>query len=131
MISQAKCFKVAKGLVEISLDQKGRADEEKIIQVITELKKQPRSKSLPIMRNFLCLINHKINKYEGHLEKSDSTNDSAKIISENISKAKKIQINFKTTENNSLIAGFRLRIGDDVFEDSIANRISRLKKSLN
>jgi hypothetical protein len=64
MISQAKCFKVAKGLVEISLDQKGRADEEKIIQVITELKKQPRSKSLPIMRNFLCLINHNINMYE-------------------------------------------------------------------
>jgi F0F1-type ATP synthase delta subunit len=33
-------------------------------------------------------------------------------------------------KNEPLIAGFKLRIGDDVYEDSLSSRISRLKKSL-
>jgi F0F1-type ATP synthase delta subunit len=30
----------------------------------------------------------------------------------------------------SLIAGFRVKIGDDVYEDSIANRLNNVRKAL-
>jgi F-type H+-transporting ATPase subunit delta len=89
------------------------------------------SHSLPVLRNFLSLIKTKINSYEGYLEKADPSSDSSSnLISENISQAHGKRIDFVIEENNSLIAGFRLRIGDDVYEDSIASRIARLKKSL-
>ena len=131
MLKEANSFSIAKRLVEISLNEEGRVDPEKINLILAELRNKPMSHSLPVLRNFLSLIKTKINSYEGYLEKADpSTDSSSNLISENISQAHGKRIDFVIEENNSLIAGFRLRIGDDVYEDSIASRIARLKKSL-
>ena len=131
MLKEANSFSIAKRLVEISLNEEGRVDPEKISSILAELRNKPMSHSLPVLRNFLSLIKTKINSYEGYLEKADPSSDSSSnLISENISQAHGKRIDFVIEENNSLIAGFRLRIGDDVYEDSIASRIARLKKSL-
>jgi F-type H+-transporting ATPase subunit delta len=131
MLKEANSFSIAKRLVEISLNEEGRVDPEKINLILAELRNKPMSHSLPVLRNFLSLIKTKINSYEGYLEKPDpSSYSSSNLISENISQAHGKRIDFVIEENNSLIAGFRLRIGDDVYEDSIASRIARLKKSL-
>ena len=131
MLKEANSFSIAKKLVEISLNEEGRADPEKINLILAELRNKPISHSLPILRNFLTLVKTKINSYEGYLEKVDPSSDSSSnIISENISQARGKKIDFVIEENKALIAGFRLRIGDDVYEDSIASRIARLKKSL-
>jgi F-type H+-transporting ATPase subunit delta len=131
MLKEANSFSIAKRLVEISLNEEGRVDPKKINLILAELRNKPVSHSLPVLRNFLSLIKTKINSYEGYLEKADPSSDSSSnLISENISQAHGKRIDFVIEENNSLIAGFRLRIGDDVYEDSIASRIARLKKSL-
>jgi F-type H+-transporting ATPase subunit delta len=118
-------------LVVLSLNEEGRVEPEKINNILTELKKEPVRRALPILRNFLILIKQHINTYEGSIEKSDSNVDStSNLISDNISKARGKKINLVIKENESLVAGFRMRIGDDVYEDSIASRIARLKKSL-
>lgn len=131
MLKEANSFSIAKRLVEISLNEEGRVDPDKINFILAELRNKPMSLSLPVLRNFLSLIKTKINSYEGYLEKTDPSSDSSSnLISENISQAHGKRIDFVIEENNSLIAGFRLRIGDDVYEDSIASRIARLKKSL-
>ena len=131
MLKEANSFSIAKRLVEISLNEEGRVDPEKINLILAELRNKPMSHSLPVLRNFLSLIKTKINSYECYLEKPDPSSDSSSnLISENISQAHGKRIDFVIEENNSLIAGFRLRIGDDVYEDSIASRIARLKKSL-
>ncbi|MDG0964361.1 MAG: F0F1 ATP synthase subunit delta [Opitutales bacterium] len=131
MLKDSKSLKIAKGLVELSLNEEGRVEPEKINQILTELKNEPTRRSLPILRKFLTLIKQQINTYEGSLEKFDSNADSSSnLISDNISQARGKKINLVIKENKSLIAGFRMRIGDDVYEDSIASRIARLKKSL-
>lgn len=131
MLKEANSLSIAKRLVEISLNEEGRVDPDKINFILAELRNKPMSFSLPVLRNFLSLIKTKINSYEGYLEKTDPSSDSSSnLISENISQAHGKRIDFVIEENNSLIAGFRLRIGDDVYEDSIASRIARLKKSL-
>lgn len=131
MLKEANSLSIAKRLVEISLNEEGRVDPDKINFILAELRSKPMSLSLPVLRNFLSLIKTKINSYEGYLEKADPSSDSSSnLISENISQAHGKRIDFVIEENNSLIAGFRLRIGDDVYEDSIASRIARLKKSL-
>ena len=131
MLKDSKSLKIANGLVELSLNEEGRVEPEKINQILTELKNEPTRRSLPILRKFLTLIKQQINTYEGSLEKFDSNADSSSnLISDNISQARGKKINLVIKENKSLIAGFRMRIGDDVYEDSIASRIARLKKSL-
>jgi len=131
MLKEAKSLKIAKGLVELSLDEEGRVVSDKISYILTELKNEPVPRALPILRKFLTLIKQKINTYEGSLEKFDSNADSSSnLISDKISHARGKKINLVIQENKSLIAGFRMRIGDDVYEDSIASRIARLKKSL-
>ncbi len=131
MLKESKSLKIAKCLVELSLNEEGRVEPEKINQILTELKNEPTRRSLPILRKFLTLIKQQINTYEGSLEKFDSNADSSSnLISDNISQARGKKINLVIKENKSLIAGFRMRIGDDVYEDSIASRIARLKKSL-
>ena len=131
MLKEAKSSKIAKGLVVLSLNEEGRVELEKINHILTELKKEPARRALPILRKFLTLIKRQINTYEGSLEKFDSNADSSSnLISDKISHARGKKINLVIQENKPLIAGFRMRIGDDVYEDSIASRIARLKKSL-
>ena len=131
MLKEAKSFKIAKGLATIALNAEGRVDQEKIGLILSELRKEPTGRSLPILRNFLKIIRQKINSYEGCLEKYNSKADSSSnLIAEKLSQTLGNKIDLVIKENKSLIAGFRLRIGDDVYEDSIASRISRLKKSL-
>lgn len=131
MLKESKSSKIAKGLVVLSLNEEGRVESEKINHILTELKKESTRRALPILRNFLTLIKQHIKTYEGSIEKSDSNVDStSNLISDNISKARGKKINLVIKENKSLVAGFRVRIGDDVYEDSIASRIARLKKSL-
>jgi F0F1-type ATP synthase delta subunit len=131
MLKEANSFSIAKRLVEISLNEEGRVDPEKIKLILAELRKKPMSHSLPVLRNFLSLTKTKINSYEGYLEKVDPSSDSSSnLISESVSQDRGKKIDFVIEENNDLIAGFRLRVGDDVYEDSIACRIARLKKSL-
>jgi F-type H+-transporting ATPase subunit delta len=131
MLKESKSSKIAKGLVVLTLNEEGRVEPEKINNILTELKKESTRRALPILRNFLILIKQHINTYEGSIEKSDSNVDStSNLISDNISKARGKKINLVIKENKSLVAGFRVRIGDDVYEDSIASRIARLKKSL-
>ena len=131
MLKEANSFSIAKNLVEISLNEEGRVDPGKIKLILAELRNKPISHALPILRNFLSVVKTKIDSYEGYLEKVDPFSDSSSnIISENISQAHGRKIDFVIEENKALIAGFRLRIGDDVYEDSIASRIARLKKSL-
>jgi F-type H+-transporting ATPase subunit delta len=131
MLKETKSLKIAKGLVVLSLDEEGRVVSDKISYILNELKNEPVPRALPILRKFLTLIKQKINTYEGSLEKFDSNADSSSnLISDKISHARGKKINLVIQENKSLIAGFRMRIGDDVYEDSIASRIARLKKSL-
>ena len=131
MLKEAKSFKIAKGLATIALNAEGRVDQEKIGLILSELRKEPTGRSLPILRSFLRIIRQKINSYEGCLEKYNSKADSSSnLIAEKLSQTLGNKIDLVINENKSLIAGFRLKIGDDVYEDSIASRISRLKKSL-
>jgi F-type H+-transporting ATPase subunit delta len=131
MLKEAKSLKIAKGLAAISLNAEGRVDQEKVGLILSELRNEPIGRSLPILRSFLKIIRQKVNSYEGFLEKYNSQADStSNLIAEKLSQTLGNKIDLVINENKSLIAGFRLKIGDDVYEDSIASRISRLKKSL-
>ena len=131
MAKNTKSLKVAKVLLFSSINGEGRVDEQKIKEILIELKKQPRSKTLPILKALLSLVRQKIRSYEGHVEIGSSNIDEiSNILSQNLSDSFNSKIDLLSSTNNSLISGFRLRIGDDVYEDSLLQRINRLQKAL-
>jgi F-type H+-transporting ATPase subunit delta len=131
MSKDSKALKIAKGLILLSLNDDGKADQQRVEEVISELRKEGVSKSLPILQHYLTLMKRKINSYQGVLETSTNENSTlSKILSEKLLEAMGSKIDLVQEKNEPLIAGFKLRIGDDVYEDSLSSRISRLKKSL-
>ena len=131
MSKDSKALKIAKGLLLLSLNDEGRAEQQRVEKVISELRKEGVSKSLPILQHYLTLMKRKINSYQGVLETSTNENSAlSKILSEKLPKAMGKKVDLVLEKNEPLIAGFKLRIGDDVYEDSLSSRISRLKKSL-
>ena len=131
MSKDSKALKIAKGLILLSLNNDGKADQQRVEEVISELRKEGVSKSLPILKHYLTLMKRKINSYQGVLETSTNENSTlSKILSEKLLTAMGNKIDLVQEKNEPLIAGFKLRIGDDVYEDSLSSRISRLKKSL-
>ena len=131
MSKDSKALKIAKGLILLSLNDEGKADQQRVEEVISELRKEGVSKSLPILQHYLTLMKRKINSYQGVLETSTNENSTlSKILSEKLLKVMGSKIDLVQEKNEPLIAGFKLRIGDDVYEDSLSSRISRLKKSL-
>lgn len=131
MSKDSKALKIAKGLILLSLNDDGKADQQRVEEVISELRKEGVSKSLPILQHYLTLMKRKINSYQGVLETSTNENSTlSNILSEKLLTAMGNKIDLVQEKNEPLIAGFKLRIGDDVYEDSLSSRISRLKKSL-
>lgn len=131
MSKDTKALKIAKGLLLLSLNNEGKADKERVKEIISELRKEGISKSIPILQHYLTLMKRKINSYQGVLETSSNENSNlSKIFSEKLTQEKGNKIDLVQVKNEPLIAGFKLRIGDDVYEDSLSSRISRLKKSL-
>ena len=131
MAKHRKSLKVAKALLFSSINREGRVDEQKIKEILIELRKQPRSKTLPILKALLSLVRQKIRSYEGHVAIGSSNIDKVSdILSQNLSDSFNSKIDLLSSTNNSLISGFRLRIGDDVYEDSLLQRINRLQKAL-
>lgn len=131
MAKNTKSLKVAKALLFSSINREGRVDEQKIKEILIELRKQSRSKTLPILKALLSLVRQKIRSYEGHVEIGSSNIDKVSdILSQNLSDSFNSKIDLLSSTNNSLISGFRLRIGDDVYEDSLLQRINRLQKAL-
>lgn len=132
MTVESTSAKIAQKLIEESLNNNQKFDLEKVQEVISELKKLPKSKCLSILRSYLKLVKLKIGSYECIVEKTGAIDDSnfSENISNNLPKVGETKPDLKLTSNEDLIAGFRLRLGDDVYEDSIANRLSRLRKSL-
>jgi len=131
MSSYSKNFKLAKALLIESLDNEGKIDKSKVVEILDELKKVSRNRTISILKIFLSLVSRKINTYEAKLNLAYADEELIpKSIKNNYNDSNNSSIDIISTQDESLISGFRLQVGDDVYEDSILNRINRLKKSL-
>ena len=58
------------------------------------------------------------------------SSDKLDFIKENISRKLNKQINIKTHINKSLLGGIQLRIGNTIIDNSLSNKLTKLKNSL-
>ena len=130
MSSSNKVFKVAQLLLNQSIGENGRIDSEKVSAILKELRENPPAKHIEILKRFGFLVRRHMSSYQVSLEYkggdgSEITNSLCRknLIDENAS-------DVQAVDCPSLIAGFRVKIGDDVYEDSIANRLNNVRKAL-
>ena len=130
MSSNNKVFKVAQLLLNQSIGENGRVDSDKVSAILKELRENPPAKHIESLKRFGFLVRRQMSSYQVSLEfkggdGSEITNSLCRknLIDENAN-------DVQAVDCPSLIAGFRVKIGDDVYEDSIANRLNNVRKAL-
>lgn len=125
-----KVHQLARKLVAASLED-GQLSAARVEAVLALLRKQPERQRKPLLLAYLRLMrreearSHLIIEYAGPL--SDEARDA---IVRNMSTRAGRKLTVETRELPSLIGGVRVRLGDDVFDASIATRLAQLERTV-
>ncbi len=120
----------AKRLVEFSLDKR-EVSSSRVGEILQTLSSNPPRNYKPLLRLYLRYIQREIASYTARIEHAGPINESiTNSIQSFLEKDSGRKINIKASENNELVAGLRVTLGDDIYEDSAAFRLKPLKESI-
>ena len=117
-------------LINSSTDENGVVVESLVEEVLAGLRESNIPKHRQILKEYLAEIEKNLHQQLVEIELGSELNQSLiSAFQDKISSFSSNTINFKVSANKNLIAGYRVRIVDDVFEDSIQSRLSKLSQS--
>jgi F0F1-type ATP synthase delta subunit len=117
-------------LINSSTDENGVIVESLVVEVLAGLRECNIPKHRQILKEYLAEIEKTLHQQLVEIELGSELNQSLiSALQDKISSFSSNTINFKVSTNKNLIAGYRVRIVDDVFEDSIQSRLSKLSQS--
>jgi F-type H+-transporting ATPase subunit delta len=123
----AKIRAYAKQLVQLSLDEKGAVSAERVAGVLEYLEKNPPARPQAVLQAYHKLIATEIAKGEARVEHAGPVAQTAlSAIAAALGKRYGRAIVATTTPNPKLLAGLRVRVGDDVYESSVAGQLAAL-----
>ena len=130
MADEKQMCDLAKRLVEISL-QDGEVSGNRVGEVLRTLAANPPRNYKPTLRLFKNYVDREIASYTAIVEHAgplskNIINSVKKFLEKDIGRS----IDVQTQENPELIAGLRVTIGDDVYEDSLDFRLSPLAETI-
>ena len=130
MSSNARVNKIADLLLSHSVGENRKVEEAKVSKILDDLRQNPPPQHIDILKRFAFLVRRHLSTYQGTLEYmgGDGVEIADRLCQKEFIKNKTSEI--KPDESAPLIAGFKLKIGDDVYEDSIANRLNNIRKAL-
>ena len=130
MIRDQKITKLAKKLLELSKDS-GVVTESKVGEVLAGLQQvQPRH-HLTVLKTFLNYLRREVALQTAVVSTPTKLSDDAlKAIEVQFSKLYNRPVSAVTQTDTNLIAGVRVRVGDDVYDASVAGRLQRLAESV-
>lgn len=130
MSSNNKVCKVAQLLLNQSIGENGRIDSDKVSGILKELRENPPANHIEILKRFGFLVRRHMSSYQVSLEfkGGDGSEITNRLCQKNLIDENATDV--QAVDCPSLIAGFRVKIGDDVYEDSIANRLDNVRKAL-
>lgn len=121
--------KTIQKLVKISF-QNGRLLESQIMKAIKLLRSLPSYEAIPAMSEYLKLLRSEERKHTLFIETT------IPLSSAQIQKAKKIvEKKVKITKvltkiNPEILGGFKLKIGDEVWDESVRGKIQQIKEAI-
>ena len=130
-MSAASVRAEAKRLLSVSLEG-GAVSSERVGAVVSSLtKSRPVHQLRPLLRAYLALIRRELAAGEARIEHAGPLAPAAaEAIAAHFSQVLARPIRPVAKRNDALLAGFRVRVGDDVTDLSAALRLENLAKSL-
>ena len=121
----------AKKLLTLSLES-GVVSAERVEAVLTSLKKSRPAHALrPLLRAYLANVRREIARGEAQIEHAGPLAASdASTIATHFSKTLSRPLTPVARRNDALLAGLRVRVGDDVIDLTAVHRLNNLTKSL-
>jgi F-type H+-transporting ATPase subunit delta len=125
-----KITRLAKKLVELSKDN-GVVTEAKVGEVLAGLKQVQHRHHLTVLKTFLNYLRREIALQTAVVSTPGALSDDAlKAIEATYTKMYGRPVSAVTQQDPSLIAGVRVRVGDDVYDASVAGRLQRLAENV-
>jgi F-type H+-transporting ATPase subunit delta len=130
-MSTASVRTQAKQLLTLSLEN-GAVSAERVGAILNSLTKSRSPHQLrPLLRVYLALIRREVAQGEARIEHAGPLTDAvANAIAQHFSQALGRPVRPVARRNDALLAGFRVRVGDDVIDASAALHLANLAKSL-
>ena len=130
MIRDQKITKLAKKLLELSKDS-GFVTESKVGEVLAGLQQVQHRHHLTVLKTFLNYLRREVALQTAVVSTPTKLSDDAlKAIEVQFSKLYNRPVSAVTQTDTNLIAGVRVRVGDDVYDASVAGRLQRLAESV-
>ena len=130
MKNDMKISRFAKKLVELSKEE-GVVTEAKVSEVLEALKQVQHRHHLTLLKTFLNYIRREIALQTAVVATPSSLSAaSLKAIEAQLTKAYDRPIRAVLQKDDSLIAGVKVRVGDDVYDASIAGHLQRLAENI-
>ena len=131
MATTTKTKKIAKKLLSLSLDEEGRVEETKVRSILDSLREDPPSNYRALLREYQSETRRYLPTFQCDLEVSAGVDGQVnRTLSDKVNSSQGNNFSIDSSQNPRLIAGYKLRVGDDVYEDSIDQRLENLRKSL-
>lgn len=116
----------AKQLLQISLEN-GVVSAERVAGVLEYLEKNPPARPQAVLAAYHKLVAAELAKGEARVEHAGPVSPAAlEGIAASLGKRYGRPVTATATPNPKLLAGLRVRIGDDVFESSVSGQLAAL-----
>jgi F-type H+-transporting ATPase subunit delta len=130
MTRDKKVLSLAKKMVEMSRDR-GVVTEAKVGEVLAAIKQLKPRHELSLLKAFLTYIRKAVAEQTAVVATPGAlSQDALAAIETNFSELYRRSITAVTRTDASLIAGVRVRVGDDVYDASVAGRLKRLAENV-
>ena len=131
MTRDKKVLQFAKKLVELSRED-GIVTDAKIADVLAGIRQVKPRHGLLVLEAYLNYIKKAIAEQTAVVATPGALDaDALAAIESNFSKVYDRKITAVTTTDESLIAGVKVRVGDDVYDASVAGHLKRIAESVN
>lgn len=122
-----KITRFVKKLVELSKDENGAVTEAKVGEVLAGLREVELRSPLATLKTYLGYVSREIALQTAIVSApADLSAAVLKKLETKFSTVYRRPVSAQTLHDPSLIAGVRIRIGDDVYDSSIAGQLQRL-----
>lgn len=117
----------AKKLLSLSVEPGQGVTSERVAAVLETLRKHHPRRHRQLLKIYLRLVNRELRKYQAVVEHAgDVSKATLKQVGEEMSRRYGRTITAISRPNPTLIAGLRIRVGDDVYDSTVLGRLHHL-----
>ena len=128
MHRKEKIRSTAKRLLMLSQDEDGRISSQRVQTVLEALRKQPVSHYLAVLRYYGYLVTRHMRQEHASVESASNLSDQTmQTIQDTLSQYYQRRISAELRPNSDLIAGYRITVGDDLWENNIHAKLEHLR----